>query len=68
MLKEMYYPQILRILSKGKARMYGLSSKLKPKIHRHRIIPGVKGFLIEGNRKVAEAEVVKTLGLKNNTH
>ena len=50
----------------GIARMRILSEEMKGIIHRKRIKVGVKGYFMEGGRRVAEAEVTKVVGLKEN--
>jgi len=46
----------------GTARMWILVDKMRP-VHRDRIRPGVRGFIVEGSRKVASVEVNQVLGL-----
>jgi hypothetical protein len=46
----------------GKALMFIVNPERKP-FHRERIAVGVRGFFMEGARKVAECEVTKVLGL-----
>jgi hypothetical protein len=48
----------------GIARMYILNKELRKTIHKKRIKVGVKGFFMEGNKHVAEAEVTRIIGLE----
>jgi hypothetical protein len=47
----------------GTARMWIVSPELREEIHRARIKVGVKGYFMEGGKKVAEAEVISLVGL-----
>lgn len=53
-------------LAQGTASMYILNPKMRREVHRKRIHLGTKGFFMEGRRKVAEATVVKIIGLYQN--
>jgi hypothetical protein len=46
----------------GTARMYILDAKLRP-MHSRRIREGVRGFMIEGPKRVAECEVTRVIRL-----
>jgi hypothetical protein len=50
----------------GLAQMCILDDAMRQKVHRSRIQVGVKGYLCEGNQKVAEAEVIRIIGLHSN--
>jgi hypothetical protein len=49
----------------GQALMFIVNLDRVP-FHKERIAPGVRGFLMEGSRKVAECEVTRVLGLARN--
>ena len=51
--------------SSGIARMWIINSKTR-EYHRGKIQVGLKGYFMEGSRKVAECEVVELLGLHSN--
>lgn len=53
------------VSQKGIASMRILNPKMRP-YHQQRIKVGVKGFFVEGPRKVAECEVIEVLGLFTN--
>ncbi len=50
----------------GIATMWILIPEMRAEIHRQRIQPGVRGFFMEGSRRVAEAEVTRIIGLHTN--
>ena len=50
----------------GIAKMWILSPDFRLKIHQHRLKVGVRGYFMEGSRKVAEATVSLILGLHSN--
>ena len=56
----------IRAPIEGVARMRILSQELREIIHKGKIKIGVKGFFMEGGRRVAEAEVIKVVGLSDN--
>ena len=49
--------------SHGLAQMFILSDSMREQVHRHRIAVGVKGYFIEGLKRVAECEVTRLIGL-----
>lgn len=49
----------------GTARMWIVTGKMR-EYHRNRIFTGMKGFFMEGGRKVAECEVIEIIGLEKN--
>jgi hypothetical protein len=53
----------VRVPVEGTARMWIVNQDLKATIHRIRIKIGVKGFFMEGGKRVAEAEVTRIAGL-----
>ena len=52
------------VLVQGTASMYILSPQMRKEVHQNRIQLGAKGFFMEGQRKVAEATVVKNIVVK----
>lgn len=52
-----------QVPAEGIARMLIANQALRKEVHRNRIAVGVRGFLMEGGKKVAEAEVVRVVGL-----
>jgi hypothetical protein len=56
----------IRAPIEGVARMRILNQELREIIHKGKIKIGVKGFFMEGGRRVAEAEVIKVVGLSDN--
>jgi len=56
-------PEKQTVLPNGTARMWIVSPELREEIHRPRIKVGVKGYFMEGGKKVAEAEVIGLGGL-----
>jgi hypothetical protein len=54
-----------QVPSEGIARMRILNRELRETIHKKRIKVGVKGFFMEGGRRVAEAEVIRIVGMEN---
>ena len=51
-----------QVPSEGTALMYVIQEELRP-LHKARIRPGVRASMLEGNRVVADLEVVDVLGL-----
>jgi hypothetical protein len=49
----------------GTARMWIINAKMR-KMHRNRIKIGIKGYFIEGAKRVAECEVLEIIGLQSN--
>ncbi len=58
-------PEEAHAVSKGTARMWIVSGQMR-EVHRQRIKPGVRGYMVEGSRKVAEVEVIEVQGLHTN--
>lgn len=54
-----------RVKPIGTARMWVIVPKMR-KMHRDRINVGLKGYFMEGSRRVAECEVIEMLGLNSN--
>jgi hypothetical protein len=59
-------PDGLPVPWEGRATMWVLIPERRAEIHRARIQVGVQGFFMEGNRKVAEATVIRVLNLHGN--
>jgi hypothetical protein len=59
-------PQGSTVGSTGLATMWILDPAMRAGIHRQRIQSGVRGFFMEGSRRVAEAEVTRVIGLHIN--
>jgi hypothetical protein len=47
----------------GVAHMFVLNPEMREQVHRQRIAVGVKGYFVEGAKRVAECEVTKLIGL-----
>lgn len=63
---EIILDRELSIALEGTARMWIVIPEMREVIHRHRIHVGVKGYFMEGSRKVGEVEVIKIVGLFTN--
>ena len=50
----------------GIARMRIVSPEMREKIHGARVKEGVKGYVMKGSRKVAEATIIRVVGLGEN--
>ena len=50
----------------GKASMWILIREMRSELHRMRIKEGVRGYFMEGSRRVAEAVVTRIIGLHSN--
>lgn len=59
-------PQGSPVGSIGLATMWILDPAMRAGIHRQRIRSSVRGFFMEGSRRVAEAEVTRVIGLHTN--
>ena len=55
----------IRVNQRGTARMWIIAAKGR-RMHRDRITVGMKGYFMEGARRVAECEVIEILGLHSN--
>jgi hypothetical protein len=55
-----------RIPKQGLASMTIVDPKMRGEVHRNRIAVGIRGFMVEGSRRVVEAEVTEVLGLMRN--
>jgi hypothetical protein len=53
------------VKSTGTASMWVIIPKMR-QVHRDRINVGLKGFFMEGPRRVAECEVIEVVGLRTN--
>jgi hypothetical protein len=54
-----------RVNPKGTARMWVIVPETRP-MHRDKIKVGMKGYFMEGSRRVAECEVIELIGLQTN--
>jgi hypothetical protein len=52
--------------SSGTATMWILVPAMRADIHRNRVVVGVRGYFMEGSRRVAEAVVTRVIGLHTN--
>jgi len=59
-------PQGQPVPATGHARMWIVVDYMKESVHRRRIAVGVKGYFMEGSKRVAEAEVINIAGLAAN--
>ena len=50
----------------GKATMWIAVPKMRAEVHRERISIGVRGFFMEGSKRVAKAVVTRVIGLHSN--
>ena len=50
----------------GTASMWILSHEFRVRVHRNRIVEGVKGYFMEGSHRVAKATVSRVVGLHTN--
>jgi hypothetical protein len=60
------FPEGSPVAMTGLATMWILIPEMRAEIHRQRIRLGVRGFFMEGSRRVAEAEVTRIIGLHTN--
>lgn len=60
------FPQDTPVPMTGIATMWIVSPEMRCQIHCSRIQLGVKGYFMEGGRRVAEAMVTEVLGLHSN--
>ena len=60
------FPEAISVPESGVASMWILSHDLRLQVHRTRIREGVKGYFMEGRRRVAEAVITRILGLHEN--
>jgi len=56
-------PDSASVPEEGTATMWILSDELREEVHRERIKPGIRGYLVVGRRQVAEVEVTDVIGL-----
>ncbi|MNI77249.1 hypothetical protein D3C73_1335290 [compost metagenome] len=54
------------VLESGNARMWIMFPKARAERHIHDIKVGLKGYFMEGPRRVAEAEIIEIIGLFTN--
>lgn len=54
------------VSSEGTARMWIIIPEMRKMVHINKISIGVRGYFMEGSRKVAVAEVIEILGLHSN--
>jgi hypothetical protein len=55
-----------RVPAHGIASMTILDPRMRGEVHQRRVAVGVHGFLVEGPRRVAEAEVIEIPALMTN--
>lgn len=60
------FPQDTPVPMSGMATMWIVSPEIRCQIHCSRIQLGVKGYFMEGGRRVAEAIVTEVIGLHSN--
>lgn len=60
-------PEGIPVPVSGRASMWIVSHAMRLTVHRARLKEGVKGFFMEGGRRVAEAVVTRIVGLHTNT-
>ena len=51
---------------KGKATMWILIPEMRREVHQKRVKPGIQGYFMEGNKRVAEAIITKVIALHSN--
>jgi hypothetical protein len=61
------FPEGVPVPVSGIATMWILSHDMRLQVHRERILEGVRGYFMEGARRVAEATVTRVIGLHTNT-
>ncbi len=54
-----------RVKATGTARMWVMVPKMR-QMHRGKIKAGMKGYFMEGSRRVAECEVIEIVGVNSN--
>ena len=59
-------PEKTQVLSSGVARMWIVIPEMVEKVHKEKIKIGIKGYFMEGGKKVAEAEVIRLVRLSDN--
>ncbi|QHW33228.1 hypothetical protein GZH47_22190 [Paenibacillus rhizovicinus] len=65
-LGEVIFEDNIQVPQRGTARMWVLIPEMRSEIHKHRIKIGVKGYFMEGSKKVGEMEVIEIMGLYTN--
>lgn len=60
------FPEGRPVPVSGIATMWILSHEMRVQVHRQRIRPGVKGYMMEGPRRIAGAIVTRVVGLRTN--
>ena len=60
------YPEGAPVPWTGSATMWILFPEMRAEIHRARICEAVRGYFMEGSRRVAEAAVTRVIGLHSN--
>ena len=68
------FPDGVSVPDSGVATMWIVVPEMRDNVHRSRIKEGIRGYFMEGSRRVAEATVTRVIGLhlnssdKNSTH
>ncbi|RNB85144.1 hypothetical protein EDM56_19750 [Brevibacillus fluminis] len=65
---EVIMDNTIPVSGKGTARMWILFPEMRREVHLERIKVGVRGFFMEGPRKIASIEVIELVGLRENAH
>jgi hypothetical protein len=60
------FPEGRPVPVSGLATMWILSHQMRVEVHRERVRVGVRGYMMEGPRRVAEAVVTRVVGLHTN--
>ena len=60
-------PEGVPVPVSGIATMWILSHDMRVQVHRERVCEGIRGYFMEGARRVAEAVVSRVVGLHTNT-
>lgn len=53
----------VQVANEGAAHMFIVNDELRSSLHARRLRPGVRGYFMEGPKRVAEATVTKLLAL-----
>ena len=61
------FPEGIQVPAAGTATMWILNPQIRTKVHQSRIKEGVRGFFMEGGKRVAEAVVTRVIGMHKNT-
>ena len=50
----------------GIAQMFIVNDELRHSLHAEKLVPGVRGYFMEGSNRVAEATVTRLLAIRDN--